>query len=295
MESVYLKAIFIIPNWIHLEPNNLQNFPSKNCMIYIHLLCLLLLWFSFLFYSIREMSVVPHCMKEQKLLIFSTVHLCSIRYLPRLWHSIAESQPELEQRFVWSILLPLTVLKWQRTRAVQTQPSRVLQTATLNTAGWSFDWLVLLCLMQPRVGFDLWAARAHALLTQTEPAAAPLCVPQFKKDVKVHECIQRRAKKVVKGTGRNVLCGGPVTFGLVCFGERTLVGNLIAVCSNLRRGSREGDAELFSLDSSGGWMGTIQSCAKKGLDWTSWNISLSTRTSNSGKGFLERWLIFQSC
>lgn len=200
MESVYLKAIFIIPNWIHLEPNNLQNFPSKNYMIYIHFLCLLLLWFSFLFYSIREMSVVPHCMEEQKLLIFSTVHLCSIRYLPRLWgplHSIAESQSELEQRFVWSVLLPLAVLKWQRTRAVQTQPSRVLQAATLNTAGWSCDRLVLLCLMQPRVGFGLSAARAHTLLTQTEPHAAPFWVPRFKKDVKVHECSQRRAKKVV--------------------------------------------------------------------------------------------------
>lgn len=131
-----------------------------------------LILFSFLFYSIREMSVVPHCMEEQKLLIFSTVHLCSIRYLPRLWgplHSIAESQPELEQRFVWSVLLPLAVLKWQRTRTVQTQPSRVLQAATLNTAGWSCDRLVLLCLMQPRVGFALSAARAHTLKLSLMP------------------------------------------------------------------------------------------------------------------------------
>ena len=60
------------------------------------------------------------------------------------------------------------------------------------------------------------------------------------------------SKKGGVSAGRNVLCGAPVTFGPVWFGERSLMGNLIAVCSNLRRGSREGDAELFSLDSSGG-------------------------------------------
>lgn len=127
--------MFISPNKIHLEPINLQNFPSNNYVVYIHLLCLPLLYS--LYCNIREMSVIPHCMKEWKLLIFSAVHLCSIRCLPRLWgplHSIAESQPELDQRFVWSSILPLAVLKCQRTRAEQTQHSRILQEVTLDTA-----------------------------------------------------------------------------------------------------------------------------------------------------------------
>lgn len=60
-----------------------------------------------------------------------------------------------------------------------------------------------------------------------------------------------------------------VGFGLVWFGERSLMVNLIAaLCSNLRRGGGEGDAELSPLDSSGGCMGTIQSWAKKCLDQT---------------------------
>lgn len=172
------------PNRTHLEHKNLQNFPCKNYykIIYMHLLCLPLLWFSFLFYSIREMSVVPHCMEEQKHLIFSTVHLCSIRYLPRLWgplHSTAESQPELDQRFFLvqhpvsdSAKMPenksRTNSAFKGFASSSTEYSRMLT---------SFDWLLMLCLMQPRVGFGLWAARAHTLLTQTEPAAGSFLGP----------------------------------------------------------------------------------------------------------------------
>lgn len=75
-------------------------------------------------------------------------------------------------------------------------------------------------------------------------------------------------KKSGERGGRNLLCGPLVTFGLVWFGERSLMVNLIAALyGNLRRGSGEEDAELFSLESSGGCMETIQSCAKTGLDW----------------------------
>ncbi|KAK4817553.1 hypothetical protein QYF61_019510 [Mycteria americana] len=74
--------------------------------------------------------------------------------------------------------------------------------------------------------------------------------PQFKKDVKVLECIQKRATKLVKG-----LEGMPYqeqlrTLGLSSLEKRRLRGNLVTLYSFLRRGSGEGGADLFSLVSS---------------------------------------------
>ncbi|KAK4822566.1 hypothetical protein QYF61_016135 [Mycteria americana] len=60
--------------------------------------------------------------------------------------------------------------------------------------------------------------------------------PQFKKGVKVLECIQRRATKLVKGLE-----------GMSC-GLRSL--DLIVLYSSLRRGGGEGGADLFSVASS---------------------------------------------
>ncbi|KAK4823568.1 hypothetical protein QYF61_003572 [Mycteria americana] len=61
--------------------------------------------------------------------------------------------------------------------------------------------------------------------------------PQFKKDVKVLECVQRRATKLAKGLE-----------GML--EKRRLRGDLMALYSFLRRGSGEGGADLFSLVSS---------------------------------------------
>ncbi|KAK4831715.1 LOW QUALITY PROTEIN: hypothetical protein QYF61_018767 [Mycteria americana] len=74
--------------------------------------------------------------------------------------------------------------------------------------------------------------------------------PQFKKDVKVPECIQRRAPKLVKGL-EDMSCKEQLrTSGLSSLENRRLRGNLMALYSFLRRGRGEGGAELFSLGSS---------------------------------------------
>jgi len=74
--------------------------------------------------------------------------------------------------------------------------------------------------------------------------------PQFKKDVKVLECVQRRATKLEKGL-EGMSRDEPLrTLGLSGLEKRGPRADLIALYSPLRRGHGEGGAELFSLVSS---------------------------------------------
>ncbi|KAK4829363.1 hypothetical protein QYF61_003290 [Mycteria americana] len=74
--------------------------------------------------------------------------------------------------------------------------------------------------------------------------------PQFKKDVQVLECVQRRGTKLVEGMEGMSYEERPRTLGLSSLEKRRLRSNLIALYSFLRRGSGEGGADPFSLVSS---------------------------------------------
>jgi len=90
--------------------------------------------------------------------------------------------------------------------------------------------------------------------------------PQFEKDVKVLECVERRATKLMEGL-EGMSCEEQLrNLGLSSWEKRRLRGNLIALCSFLRRGRGEGGADggadLFSLMSSDRTVGMVQSRTK---------------------------------
>jgi len=118
-------------------------------------------------------------------------------------------------------------------------------------------------------------------------------VPQFEKGVKVLECIQRRATKLVKWLVGMSCEEWLRTLSLSALEKGRVRGDLLALYSFLRRGSGEGGAELSSLVSDDRMYGNCskQLQGKFGLDIR--KHFFTERMGNSETGFLERWSVPQ--
>ncbi|KAK4828094.1 hypothetical protein QYF61_023154 [Mycteria americana] len=74
--------------------------------------------------------------------------------------------------------------------------------------------------------------------------------PQYKKDIKTLEYVQKRATKMLKGLEDTTYKEQLRIVALFSLEKRRLRGDLIAVYSLLMRGSGEGGVDLFSLEAS---------------------------------------------
>lgn len=105
---------------------------------------------------------------------------------------------------------------------------------------------------------------------------------QYKKNTKVLESFQRRVTELVKAWQGMSYEERQRTSCISSLKNKRLIGDLIALCSSLRKGNAEEEVSFFSLEPVTEHTGLAQSCVRGGSDWMLGKMYLLCKWLNTG-------------